>query len=196
MDRRLGSESKGSALPIDFTRMVTDVFTSNFDSGLKVLQKFKSVPITFQVHGDVYTDEILLCVSLVFSGQLSATSVYASSDFDPKASSPTVEELLGSCVDGIGSIFGQLLTPTNKEKLEELAGESLAALDGMPFEWTPVEIEKRRIYLRVDRANPNLEKMADDWLKANDPELRTRKSKEDLETESLFVTGPKRPTKP
>ncbi|OFZ21975.1 MAG: hypothetical protein A2X94_16085 [Bdellovibrionales bacterium GWB1_55_8] len=193
MDRRKNTPSKSSPLPVDFTRMVTDVFISNFDGGIKILQEIKSTPANFLAQGNIYSDEILLVVSLTLSGQLSATTVYASCDFDPKASSPSVEDLLGACVDGIGSIFSQLLSHTNRKKLEQVADESLAALDGLPFEWTPVEVERQRIFLRIDRANPNLEKMADDWLRAHDPEMREIEAEEEKETEDLFVTGPKRP---
>src|SRR4051794_22159178 len=106
MERRKTSTIKPTPLPVDYLRMVSTVFTTNFDAPLKAFAKLKEQPVRFEASGNVYGDKIVLCVSLHTAGELAATSVYASSDFDPKASSPTVQDLLGACVDGLELFSG------------------------------------------------------------------------------------------
>ncbi|MGZ3709265.1 MAG: hypothetical protein ACXWPM_11045, partial [Bdellovibrionota bacterium] len=117
--------------------------------------------------------------------------IYASCDFDPKASSPTAQDLLGACVDATGGLWGQLLDPTNRKGLEQLADESLSALQNAPFEWASVDVDQYRVFLKVDKANPELDQRADEWLEKNDPEYHERQQREAEETAELFVTGAK-----
>ena len=187
-ERRKPDLSKSSPLPADFLKMVAEVFNANFDTGLKGLKKLTSSKAAFSASGAMYASEIVLSVSLMIEGQLAATTVYASSDFDPKASSPTVEDLINAGVDAIGSVFAEILKPG---KLEQVASESLSALENVPFDWAGVDIEKRRIFLKIDKSNPNLEQMADDWLAKHDPNHKKREALEQVETEELFFTGPK-----
>ncbi|MEK6704444.1 MAG: hypothetical protein AABZ06_01520, partial [Bdellovibrionota bacterium] len=100
-----------SKLPPDYLKMVADVFEKNFDHGLKEYSSQKATPSHFETHGEIYPDEIIISVSLVAKGHLAATTIYASSDFDPKASAPSAEDLLSSCVDAIGSVYIGLLSP-------------------------------------------------------------------------------------
>jgi hypothetical protein len=186
------SASKFSELPVDYIKMVNEVFATNFDEGLKALVKINPAPAHFTTTGRIYIDELIVCVSLLHEGQMAATSVYASCDYDPKASSPTIQDLLSACVDGIGAVYSQLLSPETPEILEQLANESLSALENIPFEWAEFKVERYKVYLKVDKANPMLDQMADDWLEKNDPEIRAEHEEEEKETENLFVTGPKR----
>jgi hypothetical protein len=197
MESRKGNQSviarkTASPLPVDYLKMVKEVFTSNFDEGLKALSKIKS-KTEFHITGSIFLNELVLAASIIHKDQLSATTVYASADFDPKASSPTVQDLLGACVDAIGGILEQLLDPKDTRRLEQLADESLSALENVPFEWTSMKVDKHTLYVKIDKANPNLDQMADDWLSQNDPELAEREREEEEETEQLFVTGPRRP---
>ncbi len=191
-----GALGKFSPLPVDYTKVVRDVFATNFDAGLKAYDKLHDTQSSFEISGGIYVDEVVLCVSLhsTLNGkeQLAATSVWSSSDFDPTASSPTAQDLLAACVDAAGAIYSQLLDPKNKAALEALGDESLSALSDVPFEWTPMNVERFRVYLRVDKANPKLDQMADEWLDQNDPERKEREAREHEETEKLFVTGPKK----
>lgn len=186
-----GEKKADSPLPSDFLKLICDVFTKNFDSGLKALAKVKAGP-RFEVNGRIFADEVVLCVSLTHKNQLAATSVYASCDFDPKASSPTVQDLLNACVDAIGGVFLELLNDKTKAKLESLADESLSALENVPFEWTATEVDHRQVYVKIDKANPKLDEMADSWLRTNDPDLSKLEAETQRETEKLFVTGPRR----
>src|SRR4051812_7893388 len=98
MERRKAPITKPSSLPVDYIKMVSEVFTSHFESGLKVYEKLRPHS-NFEVQGEVGTTEIVVGVSLISEGQLSATTVYASTDFDPKANAPTAQDLLSACVD-------------------------------------------------------------------------------------------------
>lgn len=199
IERRNGSPLKSSPLPSDFLKMVTEVFTTNFEVGLQAVAKEAGATATFRAQGAVYPNEVLLSVSLVTEGQMAATTAHASADFDPKASAPTLEELIGACVDGIGQVFGSLLDFSGKlgpEKLEAITSGSLSALSNVPFDWTGVKVEKRTIFLLVDKSNPQLDDLASDWLEKNDPQHAARLAEEAQETEKLFVTGKEAAKKP
>jgi hypothetical protein len=184
---------KENPLPIDFIRMVSRVFEQNFEEGLKALAKFKGKKVHIEASGGIYPDEVLLAVSIITAGELAATTVFASHDFDPKASSPSAQDILGACVDAIGSLFQQIFFDEKIDKgIEKLAAPTLSAVEGVPFEWTELEVDRYRVYLKVDKSNPSIESMADLFLEKNDPEYKERLQKEHEETEKLFVTGPKK----
>ena len=191
MEKRIPSSNKFSELPVDFTKMVNEVLTSNLDTGLKAFDKANHLESRFFTTGKIYSDEIVVSVSLVSKDQLAATSVYASCDFDPKASSPTAEDLLGACVDSIGTILNELMSETKVDRLEALANPSLSALENVPFEWTAIKMGARKVYVRMDKTNPSIDQMAEDFLAKNDPGYHERLEEEQRETEKLFVTGKK-----
>jgi hypothetical protein len=193
MERRndsgtLASRKLSSPLPADYLKMVTDVFTTNFDAGLQALHGLRADP-RFEAGGAIYPDEVVLSVSLVHPGRLAATTVHASVDFDPKASAPKVDEVLAACVDAVGALYESLLNPKAPERLQQLAEESLSALEGIPFEWTAFEIDRFRVHLKVDKSNPKLDEMTDDWLLKNDPEALEREREDFAKTAGRFVTG-------
>jgi len=190
MEHRKISQSKPSPLPLDYLKMVTEVFTTNFDAGLKVYSQYRAEPY-FEAQGEIASGEIVLAVSLMNKNQLSATTVYASSDFDPKASSPTVQDILEACIDAAGTLFGTLLAPEKPEKIALLADESLSSLENIPFLWTEFESNKKRIFIKLDKSNLTLDNLTDKWLKENDPKLKDQEAEEERETENLFFTGPK-----
>ena len=45
----------------------------------------------------------------------------------------------------------------------------------------------------MDKANPLLDEMADEWLSKHDPKLRELEQQEEDEMKDLFITGPKKP---
>ncbi len=190
LERRKKTQGKSSAVPVDFTKMVNEIFTANFDAGLKGLAQLRPNPFTFDTSGTIYPDEIVLCVALLEEGQLAATSVYASVDFDPRASAPTLQEVLGACVDAIGALYGKYLADAKPEQLEKLSAESLSELEDVPFEWTSMKIENHKVHLMLDKSNPKLDQLADDWLDQHDPDFKRKQAEEEQETEKLFVTGP------
>jgi hypothetical protein len=192
MERRRGAQTSSTPLPVDYIKMVTEVFTSNFDGGLQALTQASEGRAFFEASGAVYADEVVLCLSLQEEGQLAATTVYASSDFDPKASAPTVQDLLSACVDAVGALYAQLLDTNHPDRIEQLASHSLSAMDGVPFHWSEVRIDRYRIYMKVDKANPKLESEADEWLSKNDPDLKKLEEQNEEDAKNLFVTGPKK----
>jgi len=189
METRKGSTSRSSSLPIDYLRLVGEVFNTNFDEGLKALSARTGNAAWFEASGQVDPAEVVLCVSVFQKNQLSATSVYASCDFDPKASSPTLEDILKSCVDSIGILYEQLLDPKQPEQLDRLAEDTLSVLEDVPFDWTVVKTERRQVYLKIDKANPHLDQMTDEWLAKNDPDHKKHLEQEEKETEDLFFTA-------
>lgn len=192
IEKRKQTVSKSSPLPADYLSMVEEIFTANFDAGVKALDEMTNAPHRFLARGEVFADEVVIAVSLLCEGQLAATTVQASADFDPKASSPTVEDLLGACVDAAGALFGTLLSAENPERLAQVADQSLAALEDVPFQWAQVTVENRKVYLKIDKSNPLLDEMTDEWLSKHDPKFKERLKEEQEETEKLFVTGPKK----
>jgi len=96
-------------------------------------------------------------------------------------------------VDAVGGLFDTLFGGNGeKSQLDAFLDDSLSAFERAPFEWTEVEFEKRRIYLKLDKANPTLEQAADEWLRANDPDLASKEAEWESESEELFVKGPKK----
>jgi hypothetical protein len=188
MEKRKPGHFKSSPIPKDYAKMVNEVLLANFDQGLKKLKKIRKGEPRFFVDGAVYLDEIVLSVSLRIGKELSATTVHGSVDFDPRASSPSVQDLLARCVDGIGAVFAPLLSGSDEE-LEALASETLSALEGVPFDWTHIDLDQAKVFVKIDKSNPELDRLADDWLDKNDPDRKAREAREQAETEKLFVTG-------
>lgn len=176
-------------LPKDFTKIVRDVYTTNFAEGLALLKKAQKKKSAFDVRGAIYANEIVLGVSLVTDGVMAATTIFCSVDFDPTASTPNAQDLLGICVDAVGSLFGTLLDATKPERVEQVAAGSLSSFEEIPFEWTKVEFEGRRVWLLVDKSNPTLDEMTDRWLAENDPETEAEEDEFEDETADLFMTG-------
>lgn len=180
-------------LPVDYTRMTEDVLTTHFKEQLTKLEKKSKLKWSWKVTGKIFGDEIVFGASLMNEKRLSATTAYASCDFDPKASSPTAEELLAVCVDAVGGLFDSLFGGNGeKSQLDAFLDDSLSAFESAPFEWSEIEFEKRRIYLKLDKSNPTLDQAAEDWLKANDPDLAAQEAEWENESEGLFVKGPKK----
>jgi hypothetical protein len=189
MERRKKNEGKSTGIPADYVKMVEDIFTSNFDQGLKKLGRLKSAKTHFEVNGAIFVDEVVLAVSLLIGKELAATTVYGSADYDPLASFPQVHDLLAACVDAIGNVFAPLFSGEKKGQLEKVADPLLGALEDVPFEWTPTVLERLKVYVKIDKSNPSLERIADEWLNKNDPNAKERAEEEARETEKLFVTG-------
>lgn len=190
-ERRKGTVSKSSPLPKDYLQMVEEVFTSHFDAGLKALSKIKPAPY-FEVRGEIFSDEIIMSISLTHPNELAATTVYASCDFQPKGDTSNIQELLSACVDAAGAVLENLLADTQSETIQHLANGSFVSLENVPFEWTPIEMSQRQVYVKLDKSNPKLEELTEEWLSKNDPQHLKNQEEEQKETEKLFMTGPKK----
>jgi hypothetical protein len=194
-ERRKQTASSHSSLPKDYTGMLSGVFAANFSDRLKQLPETER--LQFLSNGEIYGDEVVIHVSLVEEGKLAATTVHASCDFDPKASSPTVEDLLAICVDAVGDVFSSLFeAKPDPEGNPAILSPALSALGNAPFEWTETEVNKRKIWIKIDKSNPVLDQAADDWLAKNDPDFEKRLKEQEKDAESLFVLPPKNGGKP
>ena len=188
----VGAADKSTDLPRDFRKMAREVFATHFDEVLKAIRARMGAKAGFEVHGAIFADEIRLTITLATADRGLPTSAHASADFDPKASSPKAEDIIGACIDGLGSIFQQLTENLTDDRIEELFGTLDDLGKDLPFEWTKAEINNIRIYFRVDKANPGLDQMADDWLAKNDPRYEENQAADAAEAEALFVMGPKK----
>ncbi len=189
-ERRKTTSSSHSTLPKDYTGMLSGVFAANFSDRMKQLPDIEK--LQFLSSGEIYSDEVVIHVSLVEEGKLSATTIHASCDFDPKASSPTVEDLLAICVDGVGDAFSSLFeAKPDADGNPAILSPALSALGSAPLLWTEAEVSKRKIWLKIDKSNPVLDQAADDWLAKNDPDFEKRQKEEAKEAESMFVLPPK-----
>ncbi|MBI2711407.1 MAG: hypothetical protein HYX41_00900 [Bdellovibrio sp.] len=190
MERRKTSVSKSSPLPQDYLKMVREVFGDHFKEGLDAYCKLRPNS-RFEIDGAVYADEVVLAVCLASDQTLAATTWYASADFDPKASAPSVQDLLSACVDTLAGVVNEIISADKPEKLEQVADESLSALEDAPFQWTKYETDRRDIFVKVDKANLRVDQQADEWLAKNDPDFKKNSENESKATEDLFFTGPK-----
>lgn len=192
-ERRKGTGSSHSPLPVDYTRMVEEVFTTNFSDSVAAL-KLAPQPV-FVAGGEIYSDEIVVHVALVQEGRIAATQAYASTDFDPKASSPKIEDLLAVCVDALGEVFAGLFDASGRlSEADAVFSASLSELaekGPVPQEWTQIEVEKRKLHVRADKTNPAMDAAADAWLAKNDPGFLENEEKEAKKAEQLFVLPPK-----
>ncbi|RYZ62781.1 MAG: hypothetical protein EOP09_18470 [Proteobacteria bacterium] len=180
-------------LPADYIRMTEDVLSSHFKEHVAELTKKSGESYAWKVIGKIYSDEIVFGASLTNEKRLSANTAYASADFDPKASSPKAEELLSICVDAVGGLYDALFGGNGeKPQYDGFLSESMSAFESAPFEWTEIEMEKRRIFLKLDKSNPNLEAQAEQWLRENDPDLENQEQQWEEEAQGMFVKGPKK----
>ncbi len=168
LERRNNKSGKPSLLPHDYLKLVRGVFGTHYQGELKELTSARSTP-SFEVYGEVFADEIVLCVSLTQSNQIQAYSGFASCDFDPQASAPSLHDLLSECVDALESLFSVLLSKKNLADWEAIQSQPLSQIEGLPLRWTEAPARKHTIYFKVDRTNLKLDQLADQWLDQNDP---------------------------
>ena len=184
------TNSTPTALPVDYVKMVGELLSKNFANELQELQKFRP-GAWISPRGGIFSDEIMLTVSLLSSDKLWATTFHASADFDPKASKPKAEEVLAACLDAIGSLLAHFLDLKNTDQLRAIVSDSLSEIQSAPFDWTPFEFNRRQVFVKIDKSNPVIDQAATDWLKKNDPDARKRQKEEEKEREALFITPEK-----
>jgi hypothetical protein len=165
-------------LPVDYLRLVESTLTTALEKGLTALKKIHPIA-DFHANGAIYGDEILLTITLSHGPQvLAATTVFVSADFDPLATKPGIEAILSACLDAAGSIFDYYLDSSWPDRIEQIAHHSLSALDEAPFEWMisePVaEATTIPVWVKMDKSNPQLEDITEQWLAKNDPDYQKK----------------------
>jgi hypothetical protein len=165
--------AKPGDLPVDFLRLVEETMEQALEPGLEGIRRIHRES-KFSARGAIFADEVILSVSLVHGADvLSATTVHASVDYQPNQDKPGLNDLLAQCVDSIGEVFQFYLDPSRPERVAQLAESSLGALEEAPFEWTPMARGKTpviTVHVKIDKSNPQLDQLTEEWLKKNDPE--------------------------
>jgi hypothetical protein len=179
---------RSSALPAEYCKLAEEVFSATFQEVLKELSTDLKRAPRFSVTGGVFHDEILLQVSLLRSGEMAAMTFAVSQDYDPAASQPKAEDLLADAVDLAGSFFESLfLDPISKQR-EALFDLALDEFDAVaPLVWSEVQSPQgRKVFLKFDRSNPELDAAADHWLEKNDPALQAEVEETEVKSKDLF----------
>lgn len=155
MAPRKAQNKPASDLPGAFLKDVAKLFNSQFEQ-----QRGNA---SFSVHGALYPNEVLLCITVMQVGMLRAASCYTSMDLpknvaqNPKA----VTENLRNMVDLVASWFNQCFDESESTGLEAI----LEAINEMDSVWEAVEWEKQKIFVLVNRDNHTLEAAADQILR-------------------------------
>lgn len=144
---------KPGTLPKDFLRTVAKLFQDQF--------KKEASGASFLAYGDLYPDEVVLCVSLSHPKQLQAASMHISCDL-PKSvgeNPEQVTEKLQSMVDVAASWFAQCFQGGKglEAVLEEMRDQDPT--------WQEFEWEKNTLFVKLNKDNYTLEKAASDFLK-------------------------------
>ena len=185
-DRRHPSNFPSVDLPLDYLKLVEDTLATATEKGLLELRK-KYPDSKFKSYGAIYGDEVLLAITLSHGAtNLAATTAYASADYNASLPEPGLEATLAACLDAVGTIFHFYLDPNDSEKIEQLSNHSLSALEEAPFEWTSLEIVENQtvaVWVKIDKSNPELDRLTEEWLSKNDPEYKTRILEPEAEVE-------------
>jgi hypothetical protein len=165
-------------------KIVEETMNETLASGLEALKKHHSI-CDLKAHGALYSNEVLMAITISHGEQsLIATTVYASADFNPVMQEPGIEVILNECLDSAGAILTHYLDPKHPHRISEFASATIGSLEEAPFEWTKVDETKVTVYVKIDKSNPALESLADEWLRNNDPE--SGKEEETVEAEDFL----------
>lgn len=174
-DRRHQSTFPPADLPLDYLKLVEETLATATEKGLIELKK-KYPDSKFKAYGAIYADEVLLAITLSHGAtNLAATTVYASVDYNPNLPAPSLETILSACLDAVGTIYHFYLDPDDTDKIEQLSNHSLSAIEEAPFEWTtidPIGTAKIPTWVKMDKTNPELDRLTEEWLQKNDPEYK------------------------
>jgi hypothetical protein len=91
-----------------------------------------------------------------------------------------ITKTLSSCLEAAGATFDAFLSLEHPEKVEQLLHTSLSSLEEAPFEWTEISVSDTAevpVFVKMDKANPALEILTDQWLSEHDPEYKKAKAK-------------------
>lgn len=183
MERRKDTPGISTKLPPDYLTMISGVFNDNFKKSLMIEKGKKE---KFFAYGEIYPDELLLCVSLNNPVNLRSITCYASVDFppastkteteqQPTSSAQAVEVAVGQCVDAIASFFATFFDEDRPVDYE----------DQFKQNWAIIELDKAtKVYVMINRSNPALEEQADAILEkeeaVKEAKIAKKKSKQNI----------------
>lgn len=189
---------KPQDLPKDYLSLIEQSVKERFNEPLRKLSQSSGQECYFFACGKLYASEILLCVSILKRDQLPGTSFYASFEFDVLKSKENIDkyvpELMKSCeicLDAIEQCFESLFNSLEDHHLENILSPSLGDLTDVPFEWSNMRLGDYSVYVKIDKANPELEQKTEDWLEKNDLHLKDKALKDNQASEDLFITPSK-----
>lgn len=188
METRL-KDQKVTLLPLDYTKLVAEVVYTQFAEVFDAFHAEKRVAPKVVARGSLGPSEIILALSFEKPNSIAAVTTYASVDYDPKASLPKAEELLGACLDALGAYLEGFLNKMDLDRANHFFEGQWDLFSDIAHEWTEVSVDGRKVFLRVDRANLGLDELTDAWLEANDPKQKLKANETHTATENLFVTG-------
>jgi hypothetical protein len=140
MKPRLNTSKKSVGLPVDYTKMVTEVIAKNF----KKYAKDKKVI----VEGWIYNEEIIVRIGFQATTGVAQRNFEASVDYSPKKKD--VMDQVNAAIDALGSMIDQWIK--SDEDLE------------LPTTWHKFDMDGKAIYLQTSTENSSLESEADKLL--------------------------------
>jgi len=174
-------ELKPAELPIDYLKLVEETLAESLKNGLIELKKIHPI-CDLKANGAIYAEEVLLAITISHGDKsLIATTIYASADFNPLMPEPGIELVLSTCLDSVGTVLEHYLDPKFPERISQLADAPISSLEEAPFEWTKMEEAKVSTWVKIDKSNPALEALTEEWLKKNDPHYSEADESEEAE---------------
>lgn len=140
MNPRLPSSKKWTKFPNEFSAQIEAVFRENFASKLEDKKII--------VEGRIYPEEILLRVGYNSKGELRQNNFEASTSYSTEKEDAV--DRIHNCVDAIATMMADWF-----ESSEELE---------LPLSWLEYPVESKKIYLRYNTENTELEALADSLL--------------------------------
>ena len=171
MEKRKDTPYKSARLPKEYIEMVENLFNQNFKKHFTPVPKSKKSKNDFEqesfvAFGEIFPDEFLVAVSLKNpDNPLRNTTCYASVDYpsphfkkeDGKpaaSSSETVQYAMNHCVDAIAGFFSTFFEEGRPVDYDLEYRQS----------WTPIQVEKVTVHIKINRDNLELESQADALL--------------------------------
>lgn len=166
---RLKHKKPPHTLPKEFIHNVGSLMGKQF--------KTKLEGSTFLVYGNLYPNEVVICISLNHPKSLRAASLHISSDLPKKSveSPDVVTDCLKDMVDVAASWYAQALeSGKGLDSVIEEMGE-------IKPDWQELEWEKRTLFVKLNRDNYSLERAANDFMKQAGIDPEEEMDEDDIE---------------
>ncbi len=175
MERRKDTAGACTKLPRDYLQLIEEVFNKNFREQL--LGK-ASKRERFILFAEIYPDELVMSVSLKNPETLRMTTCYASVEYPPSqtksetgktsTTAEAVEIAVNQCVDAVASFFATYFDENRPVDYDLEYRQN----------WTAVDIDKTtRVYMKINRDNPELDAEADAILQTAEPSKKDKQNR-------------------